>query len=420
MGKEKRNLSGLDQPLWSQHEVNVIIAEKTAKRAAKGLKSYCYSLDLAARLDKPDEQYNEDNLDVFAKAMFERASCLNPGETIRLQLAVLVNEIHWTAVDLQVSQDGVQLLNIDAFGDELGIRAAETLFYTLAEQYPNYSQESGCFKFIWLKHGSIANTDKVQGIQYDRNSCSVFTLDHLFHIANIDTFSMLAEHDAEFKTYSFDNHLRSFNSSNMPNDFAFLYRNTQSKTAFESLPNDLKEQMINIKGQTLAQSEEVHTETITVYGNTKSHNQAIHHKKQGFIRDANRFFARERDEKKVENRDVLKALDSGSFLQNDDFNKSEVVNSMIEKAKAAHGAKPMRSLSAIYHHLRDGYLLKKAKTYLLSNQTNKALENLGKLSCMTTIFKSQLRQINQNFADQDDESKDQEHTTTSRTRHDGA
>jgi hypothetical protein len=137
------------------------------------------------------------------------------------------------------------MLNVDAAGDDLGFAAAEAMFNELTDKYKdkNSKEDSVNFKFTWLKHGEIgtAYEPKPQGIQYDTHSCSRFTLDHLFHLSNIDTFALLEAHDPKdelYSKYSFDKRARSFDSERMPREFAFLFRDTQSKTSFNSLSDE--------------------------------------------------------------------------------------------------------------------------------------------------------------------------------------
>jgi len=409
MGGEESVLSGLDEAKWSQKTVNAVIAEKAEKRAAKGLTLNCYSLDVAARQDL-DEQFNEDNISTFVDSVYARARDLKEDETIRFQVAVKVNPAHWTSIDIEVSNNIVKMLNIDAFGDETGNRAAESIFRGLATKYPNYSEHSDNFKFTWLKHASLDDT-RVQGIQYDDNSCSRFTLDHLFHLSNIDTFSLLEAHDAQLTKYKFAPQLRSFDSSNMPKEFAFLYRDTQSKTSFESLPENLKKQVINKKGQTLEMSELAHTEEIVDKGNTRQRNQAIQHKKEGFAADVRNLSSKAGHESLIENRDILQAFSNDSFLSTRVFDKQAVSRKLISEVKSLKKAQPIKSFSDAYHHLSDTVALYRAETKLSQGHEDEALKTLEKLNT-TQIFKGQLKQLKENFAKQEDKRQDKEDGNT--------
>jgi hypothetical protein len=401
MKTEDEVLRDLDIDKWSQDSVNAVLATKAEKRAAKGLVLNCYSLDINPRDDKPDERYNEDNITSFADSIYEKAAQLKEDETLRFQVAIKVNDVHWSALDIEVSNKGVKMLNIDALGDESGITAAVDIFTNLAKKYPNYSEGSPEFKFMWLKHDTISGSyDKVQGIQYDNESCSRFTLDHLFHLANIDSFALLEANENNFRRYSFSKQLKSFDASNMPKEFAFLYRDTQSKTSFASLPAHLKSQMINKKGQTLEQSEVAYTGEKIVGGTSKTANLAIEHKKKGFSTDA-RLLSTERDlQQLAENRDILKALKNDSFLQPVHFDKQAIVKRLIVEAKSVLSLRSTGFIG-IYNYGRDVSTLRRAQKTLLAGETDKALEELGRLTIMTPLHKLQLAQIRENFARQD-------------------
>lgn len=401
MKTEREVLRGLDIDKWSQDSVNAVLATKAEKRAFKGLVLNCYSLDINPRDDKLDEKYNEDNITSFVDSIYEKAAHLKDDEILRFQVAIKVNDVHWSAVDMEVSNKDVKMLNIDALGDESGIDAAVDIFLKLAEKYPNYSKDSPEFKFMWLKHDTIRGAeDKVQGIQYDNESCSRFTLDHLFHLGNIDSFALLEANENKFRGYSFNKQLKSFDASNMPKEFAFLYRNTQSKTSFASLPAHLKSQMINKKGQTLEQSEAAYTGEKIVRGASKTANLAIEHKKTGFSTDARLLSTKKNFHQLAENRDILKALKSDSFLQPVHFDKQAIVRRLIAEAKSLLSL-GSTGFIGIYNYGRDVSTLRRAQKTLSAGETDKALEELGRLTIMTPLHKLQLTQIRENFARQD-------------------
>jgi predicted Mrr-cat superfamily restriction endonuclease len=105
MTSEDDVTSELDKDFWSQTTVNAVIAAKVEKRAAKGLILNCYSLDVEAREEK-DERFNEEKMHVFANLIYERASSLKDGEKLRFQVAVKVNRVHWTAIDVKCGCSG--------------------------------------------------------------------------------------------------------------------------------------------------------------------------------------------------------------------------------------------------------------------------------------------------------------------------
>ncbi|MFJ1268626.1 hypothetical protein ACD661_08685 [Legionella lytica] len=399
----------LDEGIWSQESVNAVIAAKVEKRAAKGLILNCYSLDVAPR-DDEDERLNEDAMATFADSIYQQAQALKDGEQIRFQVAVKVNKAHWTAVDVEVTNSGVKMLNVDAMGDESGIKAAEAMFHQLANKYPDPTNAEQ-FKFTWLRHADMKN-EKVQGIQYDNNSCSRFTLDHLFHLSNMDSFALLEAQEKSLRKYPFDAQLRSFDSNSMPKEFAFLYRDTQSKTSFNSLSEDVKGQVINKKGQTLEESEAAHSQTVVIKNESKVNNQAILNKKAGFTADARALADREDHQTLVESRDLLHALHTDTFLHERDFCKTTVTQRLIDDAKEMKSAKPIKSLSDIYNYFRDTIRLNRAEKKLSANDEERALEHLTKLKSASQIYKEQIVQTRDNFNKQNERNVDKEEQET--------
>lgn len=257
--------------------MDAVIASKAEKRAAKGETLNVYSLDLAPRQGFR-ENHNKENLESFISHLSQTVQLEN--RAIRLQLAVRTSSEHWTAVDMEISPDAVKLLNIDAAGDPYSIGVISELYNQLLEL-----GNSGASRFYYLVHAPI-DEKRAQSIQYDNVSCSRFALDTLFHLSHLESFTLLESREKELEEASYDYPCmpteRRFNSTHLPAEFAFIYKNTQSKHSFNSLSEELKNQIINKKGQSLSDSEKKHTELTRKEWQWKRRNQAIQHKKQGY------------------------------------------------------------------------------------------------------------------------------------------
>jgi hypothetical protein len=93
-------------------------------------------------------------------------------------------------MDITVTpSQGVQMINIDSAGDTSAIVKCAEVFETYKRKY---SQEANAdSRLFFLKHDTIPETEKQRQIQYDKTSCSRFTLDTLFHLSNVDAVPLL-------------------------------------------------------------------------------------------------------------------------------------------------------------------------------------------------------------------------------------
>jgi|GEM_PF-2757902 len=293
--------------IWSQVAVDAVIAAKAEKRALKGETLNVYSLDLAPRSGYR-EDCNQENLDAFVSNLLEKV--LSENRTIRIQLAVQTST-HWTAIDLEISPSAIKLLNIDAAGEMFAAEIVALLYAKLIERYADPTQS----RFYYLIHDLIDN-EKVQGIQYDSESCSRFALDTLFHLSHLESFRSLEAHEPHLEEVPYKSTERILNASNMPPEFAFIYKNTQSTTSLNSLPERLRSQTINSKNQTLNAAANTHTKQVKIKGRLKQANAAIDHKKIGYVEDVEHFLFRHTDfEERIRMRNILEALGHPDFLR---------------------------------------------------------------------------------------------------------
>ena len=386
-------LESLQKEIWSPLAVNAVIAEKVEKRAQKGQSLQMYSLEIQPRNEQ--EVYNTDNIDSFVNNLYLQAcSSENP---IRIQLIVRTSNVHWTAMDIEASRLGIKCINIDAVADPSSIGAKE-IFDRLVKKYEDPNQS----RFYFLRDSVLpSDPTKKQGIQYDESSCSIFALDTLFHLANLDVFTIIENRELEVlnKTNAFKIPLlspneRFFNANNIPPEFAFVYRGTQSKESFASLPSSLHQQEVNKKGDTLLFAEDKHTEEIQYKGKPRARNQAIVYKRDGFIKDVKEHLERYDFLEKIVEGDVLLAMQHGPLASTRDFNQTAVTAKLLEEARAITTQKSSWMSVA---GLRDRYKLMQADTALQKGHNTTAISHLETMSTLTSEYKTRLGRIKDQF-----------------------
>jgi len=354
-------------------------------------------LDAAPR--NAGEAFNYDNVDEFVDRIHQQA--LVSDKPIRVQLAIRTSNVHWTAVDLEISKEGVKSLQIDAAADPSSLVGAQ-IFQKILHKFPDPSK---C-KSYFLRHGAIPSDElKQQSIQYDDASCSQFALDILFHLSNLDSFSIMEQRERDlagtssaFKIPLGSPNERFFKASNMPPELAVIYRNTQSKESFGSLPPQLHKQVINKKGETLASSEARHTELLEVKAALKPRNQAIHHKREGYIRDVRTMLSQHPDfSVKVEGRDVLTSMRDGAFSSSKTFDQINVAAKLISEARTIESGKSSWGLGRVYNRVMNGYALSKAEHAVEVGRPLEAIGCLEKMRDLTSTHKQQLANIREKF-----------------------
>lgn len=105
-------LENLQIDPWSPLAMNAVIASKAEKRALKGQDLHAYTLDISP-LNPETEEVNTTQISDFATQLYEKA--LQTDSPIRIQLAVRTSNVHWSAVDLEVSKTGVKMLHASAW-----------------------------------------------------------------------------------------------------------------------------------------------------------------------------------------------------------------------------------------------------------------------------------------------------------------
>ncbi|MGV3740102.1 MAG: hypothetical protein ACO1N3_02265 [Gammaproteobacteria bacterium] len=379
-------LQELNKDVWSPTAVNATIAAKAEKRAGKGQDLHTYTLDLSPINPIESTKFNEEKLNEFVDLIHQKA--LESDTPVRIQLAVRTSVVHWTAIDLEISKSGVKMIQVDAAGDptyETGL----DIYEALEKKFTDKSQS----KFYCLIHEEFnpdPDTYKTQGIQYDEDSCSRFALDILFHMSNMpDPFQIFANKEQEFSTIGSQPNARIFNAKNMPTEMSFIYRGTQSKESFQSLPSELHQQTINKKGETLAEAETKHTKKIKIKDKIKLSNQVMQYKKQGYIDDVTQAMNDQKFLGKIPERDVLTALHSGTFLAKRTFDNVTIARNLIAEAGKIEQSKAW-SLMNITQKFRNRSKLAKAERALNAGNPIEAIQYLEKMRGITDDYKQYL------------------------------
>ncbi len=192
-----------------------------------------------------------------------------PRGPVRLQFALRDYGAHYLAGDLEVVGDRARVFIMDSAPSNSSARKWAAL---IEEHFP----------------GKNRVYDYPFGIQKDRDSCKVFTLDAVNHLANLpDLFADLEAHSAQ----SWKN-LYHLAEHKLP---PALMRNVQSLTQLKSYLDNNPEWAqlrFNKRKETLAESVARHTVTRTQPQGSKQFNEAILHKLQTFEHKATTFLQR--------------------------------------------------------------------------------------------------------------------------------
>lgn len=139
---------------------------------------------------------------------------------------------------------------------------------------------------------------KARRIQFDDSNCSIFSLNHLFHLSNIDVFKILRDAKLQGTKYAPNSYFK-ITAESCPTELAFIFTTTQSWDVIKSLSSNLLEKVVNKKGygETLLElSHKNSEEKKNAHGNTKLVNTGINMKRQGFIKEATLFIQSHNEE----------------------------------------------------------------------------------------------------------------------------
>lgn len=381
----------LGQEKWGDDAVQAVLASKALKRRKAGRYLHAYALDVSPRSGK-NEAFNIDNVNKFIDSSYEYVKKL--GKPQRFQLMVKTSDVHWTAVDLIVTPaNGIKMLNIDPGLDLSAVVAITNLFDNYVKKYP--TEQSSSSALFYLSASKLPhNPEKEKRIQYDEDNCSVFALDAIFHLANINPFLLLEADKEKFYSPSGMTNVFRFTDENIPIELASIYRNTQSKTSFSALSKELRSHTINKKGEKLADSEKRHTEVI----DKKPVNRAIYHKKDGFRQDVGECLCSDGFVEEVAQREALAALESGTFLSTPSIDPIEIVTYIIQKAKELEKIRTAhKNITRFFSHRSNINLIHKAEKELHGGDPKTAISILERLDGLSPVFMASLITARENI-----------------------
>ncbi len=253
---------------WSAATVAAAIDAKKAQRQEKGRASNCFSLrlyDTDAPASTPEEKKFEleNFLKILQKSIKDGNFSNDDLSTNRFQLLVQ-NGAHWTPLDITIKNNKLYVISMDAAASNSEMASLNTI----KKYFPDTT---------FYSLGGECST------QMDNNSCSRFSLDAIFKMQNIDDpISLLENHAAQSSPKSLKNYDTQFTGKeyllapkDVPNEMAFLFRNVQSGTALDKLPDRLLDSPINKKKQTLRDYAESHAQMEDVKGEQKKRYKAI-------------------------------------------------------------------------------------------------------------------------------------------------
>lgn len=303
--------------------VQMVIESKSLKRSQKGMGLRMYTMDLCDERLSTGSYFNSRidgrKLDVefsnLADSLYQVAQ--ENDQPIRFQLMLKSTSYgggHFSASDVEVSKEGVRFLNYDSAGlnNFYTSNWIYILFNKLSEKFPSQNNKCTFYRFT-----------PDSGIQSDSSSCTIFSLDALFHLSKMDTFKILEsrgedlmQHD-QITTQSTVKHgcVMDLAYESIPTEFSVLFRNIQSLKQASQLSERFQQHVINKKEETLEASISRHTGEKTIDYKRKLANLSVDNKREGYATDV--LNAYDEDPKQfivnATSRDIFTAIESGNL-----------------------------------------------------------------------------------------------------------
>lgn len=231
---------GLADKFWNADTVATVIAAKTEKRNLKDKPVNIFVLQVQ------DPVTNAREVDQFLAALKQSVDNGNFQNGDRFQIAAQCGA-HWTPFDITIKDNKLHVVSIDAVGDPSEMETIRSI----QRHFPTATMYS-----------YQASATDTAAMQMDNCSCSRFALDILFKMQNID---VVAELEASAKVTNPKNLNKNDNTrgaefllapKDIPPAMAFIYRNTQSWTNIDAIPDVLKNSPTSKNGETLIEHAE--------------------------------------------------------------------------------------------------------------------------------------------------------------------
>lgn len=265
--------------------------------------------------------------------------------------------------------------------------------------------------FFYLKHDDLPGTQKQRQIQYDGINCAQFTLDTLSHLSQIDPILLLEKEKEKFSTSPRFPGEYKFNATNMPVEMAPIYRGTQYLPAFNSLPDPIRNRVINAQGETLQDSVHHRIEQRDVKGVQKDVNCTIEDIRKDFVQRTNDFLKTDDQAiQKSEERNALTALKKGKFVTITHIPMA--VSGLIKEGEEIHKRnKAERPIVGFLDNSKNKDRLKKASEQFDSGNNPKALDNLDKMRRISEGYRKQVGDVRAELSKSSDVKKEKKNDT---------
>lgn len=222
----KQNL--VEKKFWLVKEMALVAQAKQYSRNIQGLPLNLFILN---------RQKDNDELAIFIDLLNKNLdSFLTP---TNFQLAV-GDQGHWTAFNFIVQKDFVHVFCVDAADDGRGDAEAHYIANAVIKSTVYYLQPD-----VFLS--PLLNEKVLRKIQGDEYSCAQITMGHALILSQFNT-------QVELKDIPFqqEEKVRKINPTALRGGLSKLFKFTQDQAILESLPDEIKDHVVNTKGQTLS------------------------------------------------------------------------------------------------------------------------------------------------------------------------
>lgn len=265
--------------IWNVDTMALVIQAQKEKLSAKGREMTCLVV-----------KTNCKGKDEFLELLENLKENISEYEGIRFQLACeeYYNDDHghWFPMDIQIKNGCLHLIITDSiFNPQSTECIAKTTFSIFKD----------AIIYAYAPDQVLIDSKKQRrDIQKDKESCTRFTAKNIFRLQTRNLFDIFEQHQNTFKlTFGPDgkSNWYSINPENVPKEFAFFFKNSQSLSIIGTLNDDLKNHIINKKGETLLESIARHTEVISTVAKPIKKNMAIQHFKSKLVTQLDTFLS---------------------------------------------------------------------------------------------------------------------------------
>ncbi|WP_058534176.1 YopJ family acetyltransferase [Legionella saoudiensis] len=239
--KKEQIKANLKTDLWDLETVTAVVEAVKKEKNQKGVTMNMFTL-------KTDAENGDNEFKIFMDTLAANIHLIPDGTRIQLMVQSLE---HWYPVDLQISGGNVSVIIPEAGFSSATANATVVIM----NAFPNAE--------VYRFYPDIKTVDgKQRGvmIQADGESCSRFGLQQLFALQRLPSIhQQLQQEQGQLKTEDINpgakNPYRHYKLSfkDTPPEIASIFRSTQSLSALAGLDQEMKDAVVNKKGETLEQ-----------------------------------------------------------------------------------------------------------------------------------------------------------------------